>query len=265
MALKTVEIEGKTYAELADDGKVLYVGEDGTETGYDGEALAAKVNELNGEAATRRREANEAKEKLATFEGIEDPEAAIKALETVKSLDDKKLIDAGEVDQVKAEAISATEQKWQTLISEKYEPLEAERDEYKASLHKEMIGGRFARSKFISEKMVVPVEMVQATFGTHFTIEDGKVKAKYTDGKEVYSKSNPGEVAEFDEALELIVQSSNMADYVLKGTGKKGTGAPGSGTGQPGEKTMTVEQFEELPFAERGKFLSEGGKLQDAA
>ena len=270
MPLKVVEIEGKKYGELAEDGKVLYVAEDGTETAYDGEALAGKVTELNGEAATRRRELKEANTKLEKFSGIEDPEAAIKALETVKSLDDKKLIDAGEVDKVKAEAISATEQKWETLIKEKYEPLEAERDKYRDGLHKEMIGGRFARSKFIAEKMVVPVEMVQATFGHHFEIEEGDVVAKYSDGKQVFSKSSPGDVADFDEALELIVLDSSMSEHVLKGVNKKGTGAPGSGKNRrSGDgKTMTRAEADKLGLenpAEMAKLMSEGWRVVDDA
>ena len=270
MTLKTVEIEGTKYAALTDDGKPVYIGDDGAETGYDGETLAARLSEVNGESATRRRELKEANEKLKAFEGIEDPASAIKALDTVKSLDDKKLIEAGEVEKVKAEAIKATEGKWEALVKEKYEPVVAERDEYKDALYNEMIGSRFARSKFISEKMTVPVEMVQATFAGRFSIEDGKVVAKRIDGKEVYSKSSPGDVADFEEALEIIVTESAMKDHILRGTNKRGTGAPGSGPGAQnrGEKTMTRAEADKLAGenpGEMAKRMADGYMVVDEA
>ncbi|HAV3167181.1 TPA: hypothetical protein JH960_003906, partial [Acinetobacter baumannii] len=74
-------------------------------------------------------------------------------------------MDAGEVEKVKAEAIKAVE--------EKYAPIVEQRDALEASLHKELIGGGFARSKYIQDNIAVPVDMVQATFGHHFKIEEG--------------------------------------------------------------------------------------------
>ncbi|WP_322872457.1 DUF6651 domain-containing protein, partial [Acinetobacter baumannii] len=46
----------------------------------------------------------------------------------------------------------------------------SQRDALEASLHKELIGGGFARSKYIQDNIAVPVDMVQATFGHHFKI-----------------------------------------------------------------------------------------------
>uniref|UniRef100_UPI003916D9FE DUF6651 domain-containing protein n=1 Tax=Acinetobacter baumannii TaxID=470 RepID=UPI003916D9FE len=68
----------------------------------------------------------------------------------------KMVVDAGEVEKVKAEAIKAVE--------EKYAPIVAQRDALEASLHKELIGGGFARSKYIQDNIAVPVDMVQATY-----------------------------------------------------------------------------------------------------
>lgn len=266
MPLKIVEIEGTQYAVLDAEKRPIYIGEDGeTETGYDGEALAARLSEVNGESATRRRELKEANDKLKTFEGIEDPEAAVKALETVKNLEDKKLVDAGEVEKVKNEAIKATEEKHAEWKKNVHEPLEGKLKETEGALHKEMIGGRFAQSKFIAEKIAVPARMVERTFGEHFTIEEGKVICKDTQGNQIYSKSNPGDIADFDEALQLIVEASPDRDLILKGANKGGGNPPGGGGGGGDDKTMTVQQFEEKSFAERQKFLSDGGKLIDDA
>ena len=266
MPLKVVEVEGTTYAEVK-DGKPVYVGDDGAEALYDGEELAAHVTRLNGESATRRRELREAQEKLGAFDGIEDPEAARKALTTVKNLDDKKLVDAGEVDKVKEAAIQATKEQYENQIKQQYEPGLKERDDLKTALHKEMIGGRFARSAFISEKVAVPTQMVEATYGPHFSIEDGKVVAKDTAGNQIYSKSKPGEVADFEEALQILIDTSPFRDSILRGPNKNGSGAPGSGGGgAPGEKTITRAEYDTMMKndpAGAHKFVADGGKVTE--
>ena len=242
MPLKTVEIEDKTYAEI-EDGKPIYVNEDGEETAYDAEELAAKLTQANGEITTRRDELKEANDKIATFDGIEDPAAALAALKTVKNLEDKQLVDAGEVEKVKSAAVAAVEERHATIIKERYEPLEAERDDYRDRLHREMLGGRFARSKFIDEKMSIPVQMVQATFSNHFTIENGEVVARDTAGNQVFSKQNPGEIADFDEALQLIVEASPYREQILKRPAKHPLGP---GKVKDAAKTMSRKDADKL-------------------
>ncbi|MGE1110092.1 DUF6651 domain-containing protein, partial [Bacillus wiedmannii] len=87
-------------------------------------------------------------------EGIDDPSAALAALDTVKNLEDKTLVDAGEVEKVRTEAVRALE--------EKYAPIVKERDDLSQKLTAEKIGGNFARSKFIAEKMSIPADLVEA-------------------------------------------------------------------------------------------------------
>src|SRR5690606_6729424 len=79
MKLKTLEVDGKTYAEVQ-DGKPVYVEDDGKEVAFDAPGTRNTISRLNAEAKSHR-EAKEAAEKaLKGFEGIEDPAAAIKAL-----------------------------------------------------------------------------------------------------------------------------------------------------------------------------------------
>ena len=269
MPLKTVEIEGKTYAEVA-EGRPVYVNDDGEETGYDGEDLAAQLVTANSEAAGRRHDLARTKEQLKRYEGIEDPAAAIAALETVKNLDDKRLIDAGQADEVRTAAVSATEERWQNKWKQEHEPVVAERDELQAKLHRETIGNRFAQSSYISEKVVSPREMVQAYFSDAFVFEDGKVFAKYANGETVYSKSNPGQLAEFDEALEILIKGSPFRDQILKGDGKRGSGAPGPGGVQTagGEKVMTRADANNLALNnpnEMAKRMRDGWSVVDEA
>ena len=54
--------------------------------------------------------------------------------------------------------------------------------------------------------------------------------AKFADGNEIYSRSRPGEKADFEEALEALVGAYPNKDAILKPSGTSGSGA-GTGTG----------------------------------
>lgn len=241
MKLKTVTIEGKTYAEVNEQGLPLYIHDDGKEVAHDAPQTVATISRLNGEAKTNRERYEKAESALKTFEGIEDPAAAKKALETLKNFDDKKLVDAGEVEKIKLEAIKAVE--------EKYAPIVQERDAVQQQLHKELIGGGFARSKFIQENIAVPVDMIQATFGQSFKIEEGKVVAYGADGQKIYSRTRPGEVADFDEALETLVGGYQYKDHILKGGQGSGGGFQGGGGNKSGPKSLAECKTKEEKIA----------------
>lgn len=240
MKPKIVTIEGKQYVETT-DGKPVYIHDDGHEIPFDAPAALATITARNGEAKTHREAKEAAEAKLKTFEGITDAAAARKALETVANLDAKKLVDAGEVEKIKTEAIKAVE--------EKYAPVIAERDKYRDDLFSEKVGGSFARSKFIAEKIAIPVDLLQSKFGNHFKVEEGKVVGYDAQGNKLFSRSNPGAVAEFDEAMEMIVGSYAHKDAILKGTGGSGSGARPGGDGKPiggKNKVYTRDEFNAL-------------------
>lgn len=179
------------------DGNPVYVHEDGKEVAFDAKLATQKIADLNRECKSHR-EAKEAAEKaLKKFDGIDDADEAKKALQTLKNLDDQKLIGAGKVEQIKADMTKTYEQK----LAEK-DQIIAEKDN---QLYREVIGGSFARSKFINEHVSAPVEMVQSFFGKHFSYEDGKIVAKDEHGNPIFSREKPGELASFDEAIEQIV------------------------------------------------------------
>lgn len=230
MKLKTVTIEGKTYAEVNEQSLPLYIHDDGKEVAHDAPQTVATISRLNGEAKTNRERYEAAETSLKAFEGIADPVAAKKALETLKNFDDKKLVDAGEVEKVKAEAIKAVE--------DKYAPIIQERDAFQSQLHNELIGGGFARSKFIQDNIAVPADMIQATFGKNFQIEGGKVVAVGADGQKIYSRARPGEVADFDEALETLVGGYQHKDSILKGNQSGGGGFQNNGGNKSGPQSL---------------------------
>lgn len=239
---------------VVQDGKPVYVKEDGSEVAFDVAGTVATIARLNSEAKGHREAKETAEAALKAFEGITDPAAAKKALETIANLDSKKLIDAGEVEKVKQAAIAAVEEQYKPHV-ERAAKLEAE-------LRAERIGGSFARSKFVADKLAIPVDMVEARFGTAFKMEDGKVRAYDGSGNLIYSKSNPGEPASFDEALEFLVNAYPQRDAILKGNPNGGSGAR-NGTGSTGGKTMTRTQFEALDAKAKSEAMGSGVTLTD--
>ncbi|HCN5570821.1 TPA: hypothetical protein N6Y01_004273, partial [Escherichia coli] len=67
MKLKTVEINGKQYAEIDTAGLPVYVHDDGKEIGFDAPLATKKITELNSEAKNHRLAKEAAEEKLAKF------------------------------------------------------------------------------------------------------------------------------------------------------------------------------------------------------
>jgi hypothetical protein len=244
MKLKTIEIDGVTYAAVQ-DGKPVFTDDAGKDVAFDAPGTIGTISRLNGEAKSHREGKEAAERALKAFEGITDPAAAIKALETVGSLDQKKLIDAGEVEKVKAEIAKGYEEKLATANKRG--------DDFEAALYGEKIGGSFARSKFIADKVAIPADFLQAKFGSNFKIEDGQVVAYGPDKNKIYSRAKPGEVAGFDEALELLVDAHPTRDSILKGDIRPGGGAQNNGGGGSGKRTMTRAEFDALPSADRMK------------
>jgi hypothetical protein len=246
--------DGKQYAEIQ-DGKPVYTTDDGKEVAFDAPGTAATISRLNAEAKTHREGKEVAEAALKAFEGL-DAAAAKDAISKLKTIDDKKLIDAGEVEKVKAEAIKA--------IEEKYAPVLKERDDLKTLLDNEMIGGSFARSKFAAEKLAIPADFVQSRFEKNFKREDGKVVGHDQAGNKIYSKARPGELADFDEALEILVDAYPQKASILKGNGHSGGGGkPGNESATAGAKTMTRAEFDALGPVERNTKMAAGFTVTD--
>lgn len=244
---------------VVQDGKPVYVHDDGKEIAFDAPGTVSTISRLNGEAKSHRERAEAAEQALKGFEGITDPAAALKALSTVKNLDDKRLVDAGEVEKVKAEAIKA--------IEDRYAPMVKENETLKGQLNSHLIGGAFASSKFIAEKFAAEgpagVEIARALFGNSLKVEDGKVVGYDQSGNKLYSRARPGELASAEEAIELLVDSYPHKNSILKGSGANGGGAGHGGGNGGGKKTMSREQFNQVDPAMRAQFLREGGTLTE--
>jgi hypothetical protein len=248
------------------DGKPVYVADDGKEYPIDGGQLYGRVRDLTTENANHRRAKDEAEAKLKPFEGIADPAAALKALETVANIDAGKLLEAGKVEDIKRQAREAAQAEVATAQKEAKDQIAsitAERDTIQGQLHGELIGGGFARSKFITDKAAIPAEMLQSYFGQNFKIEDGKVVG-YVNGQKVVSSDDFVSPAAFDVALERMVEASPLKDSILKGQVGAGGGAGNGGGGAGGTKTMARSAFEKLPPTDQMAKMKDGFTLTEA-
>lgn len=237
-----------------ESGNPVWVYDDGKEATIDGGHVTQKIADLTSEAATNRRKLREAQTALEGFDGL-DAAAARKAIATVKNLDDKKLIDAGEVEKVKSEI----EKAW----SEKYTALETRFKATEGDLYSEKVGGAFAKSEIVQKKLIVPMDMVQDKFGKHFKVEDGKVVAYDESGNKIYSRERPGELAGFDEALSTLIDRYPHKDRILLDSGKSGGGASGGGAGGGGAKTITRAQYDQMGSAAQREHIKGGGIVTD--
>lgn len=246
--------EGRIVTQEVNGARLpVFVHPDGKEAPFDAEHAIAKIGQLNGEAKGHRERAEAAEAKLKSFDGIEDAQAARRALDTMRNLDDKKLVDAGEVERVKAEAIKAVEAK--------YRPLQKAHDELAAQINSLLIGGGFARSKLLTDpnnpkRLAIPPDMAEAFFGRFFAVKDGRVVANDAHGNPIYSRARPGEFADFDEALEALVDAYPQRDRILAASGSSG-----AGVGVNTSARMGVVSSIKNPWSRDSMNLTEQGRI----
>ena len=251
---------------VVQDGKPVYTHDDGKDVAFDAPSAVSKITALNSEAKGHREAKETAEAKAKAFEGIEDPEKARSALATVANLDAGQLVQAGKVEEIKAAAIAATEEKFKAQVAtlaEQVKTVTAERDTTTGILYQEKIGGAFGRSKFVTDKIAVPPDMLQNTFGKAFKVEDGKVVAYGDDGNKIYSRARPGELADFDEALEALVERYPHRENILKSSGANGGGAPNNGGKGGGQKTLPRAAFDALDPTAKAAHARSGGTVTD--
>jgi hypothetical protein len=214
---------------MDDSNNPIRVDADGKEYPFGDDALDSTLSNLSKatrEATERKHKLRDAETQLKHLEGIEDPEKyfkeANKALETVKNLDDKKLVDAGEVENLKKSIADS----YQKKLDEASESVKQKDD----IIYNLMVSSQFAKSQAL-EKTVLTPDIAEAYFGKNFKIEDGQVIGYLGDDK-IYSKESPGQLAGFDEALSEIIDKYPMKEKILKAA-PGGSGSPSGGGGAP--------------------------------
>lgn len=231
------------------DGKPVYVDDQGKEMSVDVPAIMSKLAAANQESAERRKKIGEMEGEIKTlkesFDGL-DAEEARKAIETVKNLDQKKLIDAGQVDLVKNEMAQTFKEK-ETTLKKQHEAeindLQGKITQKENLIYQQLVTNRFALSPFIKERTLLPPDIAANQFGHHFKVkgEGDNINnyrvVGYMNGEEILSRERYGEVADFEEAISIIIDKYPGKDLILKGSGDGGSGGQGN-AGGGGVKTI---------------------------
>lgn len=257
---KVVEVEGVQSIAMSDRGFPIVVDDenDNKEIALDAIHLYTKVPELTNQLSQTKDKVTELTGKTAALEGIEDVadfmEKANAALELTANIDSQKLIDAGKVEEIKTQAQENLQTKMDALKTNLEKEIQT-RDEKLSSLDKTifklMVADRFNTSKFVKEGLSITSNMARKYFGDSFKIEvnpetgDRSVVGYYRDGTQIYSAERPGDLAQFDEALQLLVEKDPEKDNFLLGAGGSGTGAgDGQGGTRNGEEADLRAQYD---------------------
>ena len=234
-------------APMIDGVKVIFVAPDGKELPLDPPQMYQKIIDLGKEAKGHREAAETAQAVVNLFEGIEDipdwKKKAEEALETVSNFNDKDWMKADKVENLKKEMSDSYEAKLATQ-KESYNNALGEKDKVigqkDAQIHKLLISNNFAVHPLFGgsePKTKLTPELAEAYFAKHFRVEtlsDGinLVLRAYNDpGKfedPVYSRENPGEAADFAEAMNDLWDRYPGRDNLMA------AGAAGSGSGGGG-------------------------------
>lgn len=250
------------------DGKPVYILDDGREVAHDAAATVAKISSLNGEAMSHRQAKEAAEAALKPFKdaGIEDAAAAAAALQTMANINSGDLTTAAKVQEIKDaatrsanEAVAAATR----AAEEKQRTLTEQNTKLTNDLNDHIIGGSFASSKFISEKLAIPADMARTFFGSRFKVDGGKLVPMDQQGNPIFSSTNHGNHADFDEAIQVMVGQYANKDMILKGSGASGGGAGGGKAGSGGGKEIPRSQFFTMPPQAQADAIKGGAVVTD--
>ncbi len=248
------------------DGKPVYTDPDGKEITLDPPNMYGKIIDLGKESKGHRERADAHELVVKLFDGVEDVPAwhveATKALQTVKDFNDKDWLKADKVEKLKADMKLAYEDQSATLKKDFTTQLKASADvvgKKDAQIRVLMVSNKFATSTMFGgqdPKTTLPPEIAETYFGKNFKVEEDdktgvlNLVAYYNNGDPVYSRTNPGELALFDEALSSIFEAYPGNKALLRGKGA-GSGA-GGGQGGSDDEDDDVKKLE-TDYAEAQK------------
>lgn len=271
---------------VVEDGKPVYTDKDGNDVALDATALYVKIAELSTEAKNHRTSKSALKTELddirKLFDGVEDlaewKKQADKNAVTVENFSQKDLVEAKKVDEIKKaqqEAFDAEKDNLLKSFSEKEGEFQSTLTTKDNIIYNLTVSSEFARSPWFAgdnSKTILTPEIAQSYFGKNFKVEedgkhpDGTPKTRvtgYIGDNPIYTKKplKAGELADFDEAMGVIMENYPMKDRILRSSGG-GSGAGGGAGGGGGGKGTLETQLAELQDAH--KLAMTEGRSKDA-
>lgn len=203
--------EGNTTVEIDKDGNPVWIGEDNSTKGIDWSRASSTITKLMSENKQRREE----NESLLN-----------KTTEITTELDKMKNTPTKKDKNINADEMKNQFETRLTELKKGFEDIIAKKDREVENL---LIGSEFAKSEFIKNKTNLPSDLAYLKFGNNFKVKEGKV-VPTLNGSEILSQKNLGEIAGFDEAIEIMVNRYQHKDRILKGTRQSGGGTDKNAT-----------------------------------
>jgi len=237
-----LKLDGDQHVVVV-DGKPVYVHEDGKEIPFDAQEAVSRIKSVSDDRDNLRGKSEAFETKLKTY-GDLDVDVALAAIETVKNYDDKNLLDAKDVEKMKAQISETFEKEREQLIGQNKVDIEKLTNEVSSrteTIFNLMVSGEFAKSGFFTgetPRTNMPPEVASEYFGKFFKIEGEGKDAKavgYLNGEKILSRERFGQAASFDESIAHIIENSSIKDKILI---SKGGGAGGGGNLGGGLKTV---------------------------
>lgn len=132
--------------------------------------------------------------------------------------------------------------------------------------HAAAVANAFMGSRFANRDAKVPADMLKAMFSDSYRLEDGNLIAYDAKGEKVYSRQRPGNVADFEESLSLLVHGSEHRDFILHGPNHAPAQAKPTPQAQPaqhGAKSVSRAAFEQMNARQAMDYMLAGGKVHD--
>lgn len=222
------EDENKALAR-DDKGSPVWINDAGEEKGVDYPAMSAGLAKANKEAHERRLALDEAKKELVRWEGIEDPDAARKALETVASLSSQAKDEEARL-QERLKPIQEAHAAKMVAKEKAIEDLTRAAAEKDARLERETVKHAFFQSPYVRDKLSSGT-LASSLFSSRFALRDGALVGLEDSGDPIYG--DDGALGSFDHALAKMVEASPDKGLLLKGN-DKGGGSGSSPYSPPG-------------------------------
>jgi hypothetical protein len=250
-----LKLDGSGKAEVQ-DGKPVYVRDDGSEVAFDAPATVATIKRISDERDAARTEATNAKEALDPFKGL-DAKAAREAVDKLKLVDQGKLLAADKVEELKKQVAADITAGWEQKLKDSQTALEAKETALaaeKARVHKLVLGAQFARDPHFESpdggktppKTFLSPDIGLEFFGKYFEPSDKPgpdgepVFIPKLNGRELYSPAKPGNVASFSEAVAILIAERPDKGRFMRDQSGSGAGANGgaAANGHHTDKSM---------------------------
>jgi len=239
--------------------RLIFISPEGKEVALDAPGMYEKIIEMGKSEKELRGNVKRLEGQLELFSDIDDiaewKENATKALETVANFNDKEWMDVKKVEKLKEEMKSAHEkqvQQIQNSFGEQAKKTEETLKKKDVQIRKLMVSNKFATHPLFSgkeRKTTLPPEIAETYFGKNFNVEEQDngelvLRAYYNNGDPVYSHENPGELADFHEAMFSIFEKYPGKESLMISSGG-GSGSQGGAGGKDDDKDDDLHKLEE--------------------